>query len=91
MFEAHQDELNGLISEAIGVMREAMLEENMQVRIRAAQEVLRTAGLRMAMKAEAPASREEIINEFLGEMIKNSTMEMGIVEAKQLGSGEEGT
>ena len=87
-YEQHQDEINGLISEAIGVMREAMRNENALVRLLAAQAVLHTSGLQTAMKAEKPASREEILQEFLGEMIGKAAEELGVEQRIQIESGK---
>jgi len=86
--ERHQDELSGLVSEAIGVMREAMQEGDIVTRLRAAQAVLRTSGLQASMQAEKPASREEIISEFLSEAIGEVALDLGINGAKRLPDGE---
>lgn len=87
LHERHQDELSGLVSKAIGVMREAMREGDMLTRLRAAQAVLRTSGLQAAMKPEKPASREEIIREFITEAIGKVAVELGIHEPKRLPDG----
>ena len=87
-YEQHQDEINGLVSEAIDVMREAMRGESLLMRLRAAQAVLRTSGLQTAMKGEKPATREEILQEFLSEIIGKAAKELGVNEPKQLPSGE---
>jgi transposase len=85
--EQHQDELSGLVSEAIGVMREAMREDNMPTQLRAAQAVLRTAGLQAEMKKEKPLSKEEIIFEFLGEITRHVREEKGYFDPKELPNG----
>ena len=89
LHERHQAELSGLVSEAIGVMRKAMREGDIVTRLRAAQAVLRTSGLQMAMKAEKPASREEIIREFISEAIGEVTQELGLSDTKQLPVGDQ--
>ena len=86
--EQHQDGIHGLVSEAIDVMREAMRNENALVRLRAAQAVLHTSGLQTAMKAEKPASREEILQEFLIEMIGKTANELGVKQRIQIEGGE---
>ena len=48
-------------------MREAMRENDMLTRLRAAQAVLRTAGFQAAMKKEKPLSKDEILFEILCE------------------------
>jgi len=84
LHERHQNELSGLVSEAIGVMREAMREHDMLTRLRAAQAVLRTAGLQVVMKKEKPLSKDEILFEILGEITQNVREKKGISELKQL-------
>ena len=88
LHERHHDELSGLVSEAIGVMREAMREGDIVTRLRAAQAVMRTSGLQAAMKAEKPASREEIIREFLSKAIGEVAVELGANGARRLPDGE---
>ena len=87
--DRHQDELSGLVSEAIGVMREAMREDDMLTRLRAAQAVLRTSGLQLEMKKEKPLSKDEIIFEFLSEIAQQVGEKQGYFGPKQLPSGEE--
>ena len=41
----------------------------------------------MAMKKEKPLSKEEIISEFLGEIIREAGVELGFYEPKSLPSG----
>ena len=53
--ERHQDELSGMVSEAIGVMREAMREDEIATRLRAAQGVLRMSGLQASDANGKPA------------------------------------
>lgn len=86
--ERHQDELSGLVSEAIEVMREAMRESDMFTRLRAAQTVLRTAGLQAEMKKEEPLSKEEIIFEFISNIAQNVRVKKGIFGQKELPTGE---
>ena len=69
------------------MMRKAMREGDIVTRLRAAQAVLRTSGLQMAMKAEKPASREEIIREFISEAIGEVTQELGLSDPKRLPDG----
>jgi len=87
--ERHQDELSGLVSEAIGVMREVMREDETPTRLRAAQAVLRMSGLQAAMQTENPLSKEEIIHEFLTEIIEKVGVRLGFYDAKQLPNGEQ--
>ena len=87
LHERHQDELSGLVSEAIGVMREAMREGELLTRLRAAQAVLRTSGLQATMKPEKPASREEIIREFITEAIGRVAVELGVHDHQRLPDG----
>ena len=87
--EQHQDQLSGLVSEAIGVMREAMREGEMNTRLRSAQAVLRMSGLQAAMQTENPPSEEEILNEFLDEMIERVGVKRGFYGPKQLLNGEQ--
>ena len=82
--ERHQDELNGLVCEAIGVMREVMREGDMPTRLRAAQAVLRMSGLQATMQTEKPLSKEEIIREYLGEVIRKVGEKRGFYGTKQL-------
>ena len=87
--ERHQDELNGLVSEAIGVIREAMREGEMNTRLRSAQAVLRMSGLQTAMQTEKPLSKDEIIREFLTEMIEKAGVAQGFYGPKHLPNGEQ--
>jgi hypothetical protein len=87
--ERHQDELSGLVSEAIGVMREAMREDETPTRLRAAQAVLRMSGLQAAMQTENPPTKEEILNEFLTEIIDNVARKQGFYGTEQLLNGEQ--
>ena len=64
--EQYRGELNGLVSEAIGVMRDAIREGDILTRLWAALTVLRMLGLQAAVPSEKQPSRKEIINEFLG-------------------------
>ena len=86
--EQHRDEISGLVSEAIGVMREGMREENMATRLRAAQMVLRTAGVQASMQEEQPPTKEAIIEAFISELIEEARIEMGVVQRKRLVDGE---
>jgi transposase len=86
--ERHRDELSGLVSEAIGVMREVMREGDMSTRLRSAQAVLRMSGLQMEMQTEIPLSKDEIISEFILESFGEVAQEMGLCDPKQLPSGE---
>ena len=85
--EQHRDELSGLVSEAIGVMREAMRAEDTPTRLRAAQAVLRMAGFSRTAPTEKQPSREEIIREFISEAIGEVTVELGVNGAKRLQGG----
>jgi IS30 family transposase len=86
--ERHRDELSGLVSEAIEVMRDVMREGDMSTRLRAAQAVLRMSGLQAAMQTENPRSEEEIINEYFSELLEKAAQEMGLCDPKRLPSGE---
>ena len=87
--ERHQDELSGLVSEAIGVMREAMRDGEIHTRLRSAQAVLRMSGLQAAMQTEKPLSKEEIIREYLSEIIEKVGRKRGFFGTKQLPNGEQ--
>ena len=87
--EQHQDELSGMVSEAIGVMREAMREGEIPTRLRAAQAVLRMSGLQTAMQTETPLSKEEIIREYLIEIINEAGEKLGFYEPNRLPTGEQ--
>lgn len=82
--ERHQDELSGLVCDAIGVMREAMREGEITTRLRAARAVLRMSGLQATMQKENPQSKEEIIREYLGEVIRKVGEKRGFYGTKQL-------
>ena len=81
--DRHQDELSGLVSEAIGVMREAIQEGDMPSRLWAAHAVLRMLGLQAALPMEKQPSGEEIINEFLSKMIRKVAREKGTYVTKR--------
>ena len=80
--EQHRGELNGLVSEAIGVMREAIREGDMLTRLWAALAVLRMWGLQTTVSSEKQPSSKEIINEFLSEVIGEVAQEQGIYDTK---------
>ncbi len=82
--EQHRDELSGLVSEAVGVMREAMRDDDMLTRLWAVQALLRMSGLQAAVQAEKLPSREDIIREFLGEIIGEAGEELGFYGTKRL-------
>ena len=82
--ERHRDELSGLVSEAVGVMREAMLEGDLLTRLWAVQALLRMSGLQEAVQTENLPSREDIISEFLGEIIEGVGEGLGLNVAKRL-------
>ena len=86
--ERHQDELSGLVSEAVGVMREAMLEGDLLTRLWAVQALLRMSGLQAAVQTEKLPSRKDIISEFLGEIIEGVGGELGLNGARRLPGGE---
>jgi hypothetical protein len=68
--EQYRGELSGLVSEAIGVMCDAIREGDMLTRLWAAHAVLRMLGQQMVVPTEKQPSSEEIINEFLSEVIR---------------------
>ena len=74
--ERHQDELSGLVSEAVRVMREAMRDDDMLTRLWAVQALLRMSGLQAAVQAEKLPSREDIIRGFLGQIIGEAGEEL---------------
>jgi len=74
--ERHQDELSALVSEAVRVMREAMLEGDLLTRLWAVQALLRMSGLQAAVQTEKLPSKEDIISEFLGEIIGEAEEEL---------------
>ena len=80
--EQYQDELSGLVSEAIGVMREAIQEGDMPSRLWAAHAVLRMLGLQAAVPTQKQPSSEEIINEFLSDLIRKVAQEKSIYNIK---------
>ena len=60
--EQYRGELNGLVSEAIGVMRAAIHEGDMLTRLWAAHAVLRMLGLQAVVSTEKQPFSKEIIN-----------------------------
>jgi len=50
--------------------------------------VLRISGLEAMMKGGKPTTREEVLHEFLSEVIGKAAAEMGVGDARRLGSGE---
>ena len=78
----YRDELSGLVSEAIGVMRDAIRKGDMLTRLWAAHAVLRMLGLQAAVPTQKQPSGEEIINEFLSDMIRKVAQEKGIYDTK---------
>jgi transposase len=88
LHEQYRGELNGLVSEAIGVMRDAIREDDMLTRLWAAHAVLRMLGLQAAVPTQKQPSGEEIINEFLSDIIWKVAQEVGIYNPKRLPGGE---
>jgi transposase len=86
--ERHRDELSGLVSEAVGVMREAMLEGDLLTRLRAVQALLRMSGLQAAVQTEKLPSKEDIIRELFIEATGKVVQEKSMYAAKRL-PGEE--
>ena len=80
--EQYRGDLSGLVSEAVGVMREAIQEGDMLTRLWAAHAVLRMLGLQAAVPTQKQPSGEEIINEFLSDMIRKVAQEKGIYDTK---------
>jgi len=80
--EQYLGELSGLVSEAVGVMREAIREGDMLIRLWAAHVVLRMWGLQAPVPSEKQQSSKEIINEFLNDMIGEVAQEQGIYGTK---------
>ncbi len=81
--ERHRGELSGLVSEAVGVIREAMLEGDLLTRLWAVQALLRMSGLQAAVQTETLPSREDIIRDLF-----KVVQEQSIYAAKRL-PGEE--
>ncbi len=71
----YRGELSGLVSEAIGVMRDAIWKGDLLTRLWAAHAVLRMLGLQAAVPAQKQPSGEEIINEFLSDIIRKVAQE----------------
>lgn len=84
----HRDNLSNLATKALNVMFEAMEADNATTRLQAAQTVLRMSGLRAMMQSEPIPTKEEIIKEFVGEMIANAARKKGLYEVKELPGGE---
>ena len=82
--ERHRDELSGLVSEAVGVMRKAMLEGDLLTRLWAVQALLRMSGLQAAVQTETLPSREDIIRDLFTEAIGKVVQEKSIYAAKRL-------
>ena len=82
--ERHRVELSGLVSEAVGVMRAAVLEGDLLTRLWAVQALLRMSGLQAAVQTEKLPSREDIISEFLVEAIGKVVREKTIYAAPLL-------
>ncbi len=75
LHEQYLGELSGLVSEAVGVMREAIREGDLPTRLWAAHAVLRMWGLQAAVPTQKQPSGEEIINEFLSDIIRKVAQE----------------
>ena len=86
--EQYRGELSGLVSEAIGVMREAIQEGDMLTRLLAAQALLRMSGLHAAVPTEKLPSQVGIIRELFIEAIRKVVQEKNKYAAKRL-PGEE--
>ena len=71
----HRDELSGLVSEAVGVMRRAMLEGDLLTRLLAAQALLRMSGLQEAVQTEKLPSQVDIIRDLFIEAIRKVVQE----------------
>ena len=82
--EHHRDNLNNLVSKALGVVNEAMDVEDIGTRLQAAQTVLRMSGLRTLMQNEPVPTKDEILREFIGKMIANAARKQGLYDVKEL-------
>ena len=82
--ERHRDELSGLVSEAVGVMRAALRESDLLTRLWAVQALLRMSGLQAAVQTEKLPPKETIISEFLGEIFEGVGEELGFYGAERL-------
>jgi hypothetical protein len=65
-------------------MREALREGDLPTRLRSARVLLRMSGLQAAVQTEKQPSQEQIINEFLREVIRKVAQEVGIYNPKRL-------
>jgi len=74
----YRGELSGLVSEAIGVMRDAIRVGDTLTRLWASYAVLRMLGLQTAVPTQKQPSGEEIIDEFLSDMIREVAQEKRI-------------
>ena len=86
--ERHRSELSGLVSEAVGVMRRAILEGDLLTRLLAVQALLRMSGLQEAVQTEKLPSQVDIITELLIEAIRKVVQEKSISATQRL-PGEE--
>jgi AcrR family transcriptional regulator len=82
--ERHRDELSGLVLEAVGVMRAALLEGNLLTRLWAALALLRMSGLQEVVQTEKLPSQVDIIMELLIEAIRKIVQEKSIYAADRL-------
>jgi len=86
--EQYRGDLSGLVSEAVGGMREAIQEGDMLTRLWAAHAVLRMLGLQAAVPTEKKPSQVGIIRELFIEAIRKVVQEKNKYAAKRL-PGEE--
>ena len=82
--ERHQGELSGLVFEAIGVMRKALLEGNLLTRLWAALALLHMSGLQAAVQTEKLRSQADIISELFNEAIRKIMQEKSTYTAERL-------
>ena len=82
--ERHRDNLSNLVSKALGVVSEALDVENINIRLQAAQTVLRMSGLRILIQNEPVPTKDEILREFIDKMIANAARKQGLYDVKEL-------
>ena len=86
--ERHRGELSGLVSEAVGVIRKALLDGNLLTRLWAALALLHLSGLQASVQTEKLRSQADIISELFNEAIRKIMQEKSIHPAERL-PGEE--
>ena len=78
--EKHKDSLNRLVDKAIAELEKLIDEDDPKIRIQVIKLVLSMAGLKENLKEDNSQSKEEIIKEFLEEVLKSAGKELGFTE-----------